>query len=164
MRGDITPTAPLRNHIAIDLGAPPDEVWPLVGNLARFPEYSAGLDAVETTVDADGRCTEYLCRFRAPVEGGEPILHRELMRWYEPERGWASVAEEPNAFGLTDALTLVTMEPQGGGTRLTWAQYYDAADLEMSRAEFDRALADIADHLTRRFGGERVERPGSERT
>ncbi len=155
---NVTPSSPLRNRITVDLDARPDAVWALVGDLSRFPEYSAGLELVEASLDAQGHCTEYLCRFRPLVEGGEGILHREAIRWFEPERGWASVAEEPNAFGLTEALTLVTLEPRDAWTRLTWAQHYEAADLAMMRDEFDRALADIADRLVTRFGGGVVDR------
>jgi Polyketide cyclase / dehydrase and lipid transport len=158
LESPVTPSSPLRNRIRLDLDASPSDVWALVGDLARFPEYSAGLERVDATVDEAGNCTDYLCRFRPPVEGEQPILHRELMRWIEPGRGWASVAEEPNAFGSTDALTLVILEPRDGGSRLTWEQYYEAADLPMLRDEFDRALTDIAARLTERFGGTLTER------
>ena len=158
MSSTITPSAPLHNRIVLDLEASPLEIWALVGDLSRFPEYSAGLEAVEATVDRAGTCTEYLCRFKAPEEGGEPILHREVMRWYEPGRGWASVAEEPNAFGSSDSLTLVTVVERDGGTRLTWDQYYEAADVDMLRGEFDRALTDISQRLIERFGGTLLER------
>lgn len=158
MEPPVTPSAPLRNRIIVDLEASAEDVWALVGNLSRFPEYSAGLDHVDASLDMAGKCTEYLCRFRPPAEGGEPILHRELMRWYEPGRGWASVAEEPNAFGSTDSVTLVTLDPRDGGTRLTWDQYYEAGDVPMMLDEFDRALAEIAERLTGRFGGALIER------
>ena len=52
--------------------------------------------------------------------------------------------------------------PAGGeqptGAVVTFDQYYNAEDLAISRAEFDRALADIAENLIRRFGGRVVER------
>ena len=41
---------------------------------------------------------------------------------------------------------------------MTWEQYYDAADLDMNKAVFDQALADIAERLIARFGGRLVER------
>ncbi len=151
-------SAPLRNRIRIKLEAPVSEVWALIGNLARFPEYSSGLERVEAKVDSSGRCTEYVCRFKPREQGTTGISERNLMRWYEPGRGYASSAEEGNAFGLTNDLNLVTVEPSEDGTILTWDEYYDAQDLEMSRAEFDQAFADIGENLVRRFGGRIIER------
>ncbi len=152
-------SSPLRNRIHVELSAPVSEVWTLIGNLARFPEYSFGIERVEAQVDSSGACTEYVCHFKPREEGGEIIVHRERIRWYEPNRGWASIAEEGNAFGLTDSLTLVTLEPKGQGTILTWSQHYDARDIEIMKAEFDQALfSDIGENVVRRFGGVVVER------
>mgnify|MGYP006366908983 CR=1 FL=1 len=60
------------------------EVWELIGDLSRFPEYSVGLERVEAVHDEEGRCVEYTCYFK-PVEDGvqraggrgrDPGLHR----------------------------------------------------------------------------------------
>lgn len=151
-------SAPLHNRLRVELKAPVSEVWALLGDLSRFPEYSAGLERVEVQKNASGRHTGYVCHFRPQEEGGESILHREIIRWYEPNRGFASISEEPNAFGLTNSLTLMALEPSKQGTLVTWAQYYDAADLDMNRAGFDQALEDITARLVARFGGRAVER------
>lgn len=151
-------SSPLRNRIRVELKAPVSEVWALLGNLARYPEYSSGLEKVEAKVDSSGACTEYVCHFKPQEEGGESVLHREIIRWYEPNRGYASSAEEGNAFGLTNSITLVTVEPSNGDTIMTWSQYYDAQDLNMNKAVFDQALADIGENLVRRFGGRVLER------
>ena len=151
-------TAPLRNRIRVEFKAPVSEVWALIGNLTRFPEYSSGLERVETKEDLSGRCTEYVCYFKPQEEGGESIVERELVRWYEPNRGYASSGEEGNAFGVKNDLNLVILEPSKGGTILTWDEYYDAQDLDMMKAHFDQAFADIAENLIRRFGGAVVTR------
>jgi hypothetical protein len=151
-------SSPLRNRIRVELKAPLSEVWALLGNLARYPEYSFGLEKVEANVDSSGACIEYVCHFKPQEEGGESVVHREIIRWYEPNRGYASSAEEGNAFGLTNDLTLVTIEPANEGTIMTWSQYYEAQDLDMSKAVFDQALADIGENLVRRFGGRVLER------
>lgn len=150
-------SAPLRNRVRVELTAPPAEVWALIGNLERYPEYSAGLSRVDVLRDASGKCTGYVCHFRPQQEGGESLSHREVMRWLEPNRGYASMAAEPNAFGLTNSLTLVTLEPSTAGTALTWSQYYDSQELAMHKAVFDQALADIAQKLVARFGGHLIE-------
>lgn len=151
-------SAPLRNRIRIELDMRVTEVWALIGDLARFPEYSAGLERVEPKFDADGRLVEYVCHFR-PIADGEPgIVESNIMRWYEPGHGHASSGAPGNAFGLTDDLNLVTLEPSPRGTLLTWDEYFDAADVDANRAGFDQAFADAAERLIARFGGRIVER------
>jgi hypothetical protein len=149
--------APLRNRIRIELQASVAEVWALVGNLERYPEYSAGLERVEVTREANGRCTGYVCYFRPQEEAGGSMSHREIVRWFEPNRGYASMAEEPNVFGLANSLTLVTLEESDRGTILTWSQHFDSNDAPAHKAIFEQALADISERLTARFGGRVVE-------
>jgi hypothetical protein len=152
------PSSPLRNRLRVRLDAPTHQVWALVGDLGRFPEYSQGLNSVDAEVDASGACTGYVCHFKPTQEGTEGVVHHERMSWFEPPRGWASIADEDNAFGLIDSLTLVTLEPAEGGTVLTWDQCYEAQDLDTTRAVFDEALDDIGANLVRVLGGEVVER------
>lgn len=151
-------SSPLRNRIRVELSAPVADVWTLIGDLTRFPEYSPGIERVEDKKDTSGACTEYVCYFKPQAEGEEPIRRRELMKWYEPGRGYASMPEEPNAFGLERCLTLVLLEPAGTGTVVTWDEYYDNAGLEAAKAAFDQALGEIGDELARRFGGSVTER------
>jgi len=154
--GSLT-TSPLRNRIRVDLHAPVSRVWELLGDPARYPEYSSGLTRVDPVRDAGGRLTAYVCHFKPQEEGGEELSHREDIRWYGPQRGYASSAEEANAFGLRDDLTLVTLDPSPEGTILKWDVHFDADDLDLHRAAFAYALADIGDQLIRRFGGRFIE-------
>jgi len=140
----------LRNRLRVELKAPATEVWALIGDFSRYPEYSLGLERVEAKLDRNGAPAEYLCHFK----GG--ALHREIIRWYEPNRGYASRGEEPDPSGLKNLLTLVTLTPSDAGTILTWDEYYDAQDLPSRSAEFEQALADIGKNLVARFGGRYV--------
>ena len=151
-------TAPLRNRVRVVLGQPVKEVWALLGDLSRFPEYSAGLERVDAIAGKDGRCTEYVCYFKPRAPGEPAIVERNPMRWFEPGRGYASSGEPNNAFGLRNDVNLMTVEPCPDGTLLTWDEYFDAADVEANRAEFDQALADTAERLIARFGGRVLER------
>jgi hypothetical protein len=47
---------PLRNHIRMEFEASVSEVWELVGDLSRFPEYRMGLERVEVKLDEVRRC------------------------------------------------------------------------------------------------------------
>jgi hypothetical protein len=146
-------SSPLRNRLVVELDAPVSEVWELMGDLSRFPEYSAGLERVEAQVDGDGRCVEYTCYFKPIEEGSEGIVTREIMKWYEPSRGYLSVEAEP---GNTVALT--TLDPIPAGTRVTTDMYFDADELDMYKAALDEALADIAENLIGCFGGRVIDR------
>lgn len=154
--GDFT-SSPLRNRIRLDLEAPVPEVWELVGDLSRFPEYSSGLERVEAVVDGEGRCLEYTCYFKPFEEGAEGAVSRDVMKWYEPGRGYLSV-EAGGTWGGHGTVALTTLDPIGSGTRLTVEIHADSDDLEAMKAHFDEALVDIAENLIARFGGRIAER------
>jgi hypothetical protein len=146
-------SSPLRNRIRVELDAPVSEVWELIGDLSRFPEYSAGLERVEAKQDEDGRCVEYTCYFRPLEEGAEGAVSRDVMQWYEPNRGYLSTEVEG---GNTVAFT--TLDPIPGGTRVTFDMHFDAEDVDATKAVLDSALVDIAENLVARFGGRIAER------
>jgi hypothetical protein len=52
-------TSPLRSRIKLELNAPVFSVWELIGDLSRMPEYSEGLEKVETKLDSNGNCEEF---------------------------------------------------------------------------------------------------------
>lgn len=151
-------SAPLRNHLRLTLNAPVAHVWALVGDLGRLPEYSAGLERIDTKQDAAGALSEYTCHFKPMAEGEPGLVSRDLIRWHEKDRGWASIAEEPNAFGVRNSVHLVTLSPTDEGTTLNWDAHYEADDLDANRIPLDQALADIGERLVARFGGAVVER------
>jgi hypothetical protein len=151
-------SSPLRNRIRIELDASPSDVWALLGDFRRFPEYSSGLERVESKVDATGRPAEFICHFKPLEPGGEPIVSREIVRWWEPNHGYASKSAGGDAFGMTNDLNLVVLEASGMGAIVTMDEYYDAVDLQMMKAHFDEAFADIGTNLARRFGGRIAER------
>jgi uncharacterized membrane protein len=57
--------APLRNRVRVWLQAAPQEVWSLLGDLSRFPEYSFGLERVDVEQDETGNCAAYVCHFKS---------------------------------------------------------------------------------------------------
>lgn len=149
-------SAPMRNQMRVSLDAPVPEVWALVGDIGRLPDYSAGLERVDVKQTAGGAPAEYTCHFKPTEPGGPGAVARDIVRWYVPNRGWASTAAEPNDLGIKSSLHIVTLSSAGGGTLLDWRAHYDAADLETSRTELDKALGDIAQRLIARFGGRMV--------
>jgi hypothetical protein len=145
-------TAPLRHRLELALDAAPAEVWALVGAHERLPEYSAGIERVDVTSDSR------VCHFR-PFDGAEPgLVLREYIRWQAPNVGYAAIAESPNAFGLENDLSIVSIAPTAHGTTFTWEQHYDHPDLPAMRASFGEGLADIGERLVVRFGGRVVGR------
>ncbi len=150
--------APLRNRIRVKLKASVSEVWALMGDLSRLPEYSSGLARVDVGMNTNGMLKDYVCHFKPAEEGGQSIIHRENIRWYEPNRGYASTAEEPNALGMTKTFALMTLEAVGRGTYMTYSMHYEAADLASMKIANEQALEDIGKHLIARFGGQIVER------
>jgi len=153
----LTP-APVRNRLRAVLHAPVPDVWEVVGDLSRMPEYSSGLERVDVTPDTLKAPREFVCHFK-PVDGkGVGGAHRNRVLWHAENGGWASRDEEPNDFGVTNSVHLVTLAPSNDGTLVTWVAHYDATDLETNRAGLDQAFADIGARLVARFGGRVIER------
>jgi Polyketide cyclase / dehydrase and lipid transport len=150
-------SAPLRHRLRVELNAPVSDVWALVGQHARLPEYSAGIASVEVD-QTPGAPRARVCHFRSPDGSGAGPTLRERIRWEAENVGYATSAEPGNAFGLTNSLSLVTVKPASSGTLFTWEEYYDSADLPAARASFDDGIADIAQRLIARFGGRVIDR------
>lgn len=140
--------SPLRNRIRVELDAPVSEVWELMGDLSRFPEYSAGLERVEVEQDDDGRCVEYTCYFKPLEAGSDGAVSRDVMKWYEPNRGYLSVEVVGG-----NTVAFMTLDPILGGTRINYDMHFDAEELDATKAAIDAALVDMAENLIARFGG-----------
>lgn len=153
--------SPLRTRVRLELNSPVGKVWALVGNPGRMPEYSAGLLKVDVGYNGSGNCSEYTCHFLPMQDGGREIVHREIIKWYEPMLGLASVAEEPNEFGLRQSLGLITLEALGDKTILSWEMYFNADNeemLKMNLSAFEKSLnGDISAKLLEKFGGTFLE-------
>ena len=145
--------APLRNRLRVDLRTTIADVWALVGKPERMPSYSVGLERVESKTDAHGNCVEYTCHFKPALPGENGMVSRDIMLWYQANRGWASRSTTSEAFGLSNDLHIVTVEPSTEGALLTWDAYYQAHDLQAMKAHLQEALADIGQNLLQRFGG-----------
>ena len=150
-------SSPLRNRVRVELDAPVSEVWELMGDLSRFPEYSVGLERVEAKTDENGRCIEYTCYFKPFEPGATGAVSRDVMKWYEPNRGYLSV-EVDGTWGGGGTVAHLTLDPIPGGTRVTNDMHFESEDLETAKAHIDEALADIAENLITRFGGRLTER------
>jgi Polyketide cyclase / dehydrase and lipid transport len=148
---------PLRNRMRLELEAPVSEVWELMGDLSRFPEYSEGLERVEAKVDEEGRCTEYTCYFKPVEEGVEGAVSRDVMKWYEPECGYLSVEVDGNT-GTETTVAFMTVDPTPGGSRVTFDMHYDSEDLDAMKTHMDEVYSDMARRLTDRFGGRIIDR------
>lgn len=147
-------SAPVRHRLRVELDAPVPDVWALVGDHTRLPEYSEGIERVVVTNGGDAR----VCYFRPLGGAADGIVLRELIRWQTPSVGYSASAEEPNEFGLSNDLSIVTVVATPRGTMFTWEQHYDHPDLPAMRAGFDQGLADVGQRLVARFGGHVVER------
>nr|WP_299073622.1 SRPBCC family protein [uncultured Allomuricauda sp.] len=158
--------SPLRNRIRLELNAPVAEVWALVGKLERMPEYSSGLEKLDASYDSNNKCTNYTCHFFPMEEGGKVTTHSETIKWYEPNVGFSSIAEEPNILGLKQSLGIVTFEDKGEQTILQWETYFTAENdeiVKMNIMGFEQALnIDISQNLIKKFGGKVLESYTSE--
>jgi hypothetical protein len=87
----------------------------------------------------------------------EGAVSRDVMKWYEPNRGYLSVEVEAS-WGGGGTVAFTTLDAIPRGARLTSDLHFDAEDLDAAKAHLDEALGDIAENLIRRFGGTLTER------
>jgi hypothetical protein len=111
-----------------------------MGDLSRCPEHSVGLERVEVKEDASGRCTEYTCYFQALEEGSNGAVSRDVMKWYEPSRGYLSVEVEGNT-GTEGAVAFMVLDPIVGGTRVNYEMYFDAEDVDTMKPASTRCMS-----------------------
>ncbi len=154
-------SSPLRNSITLELNATAPKVWALLGKLERMPEYSSGLKKVEAKYDDANYCKEFTCTFLPMEEGMPETTHSEIIKWYEPNVGLASIAEEPNLLGLKNSLGILVLKSKDKKTILQWSQHFDGDNtesLKMNIEGFRLALnEDIANNLIKTFGGQILE-------
>ena len=149
--------SPLRNRIKLELNAPIDEVWAVVGDPAKVLIYSSDLSKVETKTDDSGTPTEYTLFYKPCEEtGAEETVHSKVL-WYEANKGWAALDEEPNGYGLQQSLLLITVEQQNNKTIINWNMHYDSESneaLQMLTTSLEQLLkSEIAEQLIKTFGG-----------
>jgi len=149
--------SPLRNRIELELNAPINEVWAVVGEPAKLLIYSSDINKVETKTDGSGKQTEYTCFYKPCEETGvEETVHAKIL-WHETNKAWVALDEEPNAYGLQQSLLLITVEEQGDKTIFSWNMHYDSESnetLQMLPASLEQLLkGEIAQELIQKFGG-----------
>ncbi|MEZ5016508.1 MAG: hypothetical protein R2800_05595 [Flavipsychrobacter sp.] len=153
--------SPLRNRIRLKLNASISEVWALVGKLERMPEYSLGLKRLDANYNNENVCTGYTCHFYPMTEKGEVLSHSETMLWYVHDKGFVTLADEPNVFGLQQSLGVVMLEEEEEDTILQWDVHFTSENDEIIRMNilgFEKALnIDIAQNLIKIFGGSVLE-------
>lgn len=151
--------SPARNRLVIVLNRSIKDVWSLVGDPANMPVYSPGLDRV-TKKSAGGKCIQYTCYFKPLNRNEAGYVHTENMLWQKENCGWASRMPEPNEYGYTGYLSLLTLEKEGEKTKMTWAMTCNHESAEMIRINKERlfqAFKGIGQQLVKTFGGSVVE-------
>ncbi len=150
----------LRNRLKLELIAPIDEVWALVGDPANMPKYSEGLEKVETQFDMKGNCTGYTCFFKPMPDENEGIVHHTSIAWHEENKGWASIDPDDNPFGMLQSLSLMTLAPNNGNTIFIWQFHFNCENEDMinfNKGGYKKALDDISERLIKQFGGTQLE-------
>ena len=110
---DFADTAPVRFEASEVVTSSPAEVWDVLCDHARWPEWMGSLKRVTPMSEpASG-----VGSTREVVLSGGLAFQEEFIAWDEPER-WAFTGVEgpPVAVGLVER---VTLEPVDGGTRVT---------------------------------------------
>ncbi len=126
--------------------APPDEVWPLVGQAERWSEWAgftrASLER-EGSPDRDGVGA---IRHFAVGPGGS---REEVLEWEPPSHLAYTIVR---GFPVRNYRADVRLDPDGGGTRITWTATFDEryrGSGPVMRLAVDRILRHFVARLAR---------------
>ena len=130
--------------------APPEVVWPLLGEARRWCEWSfltaSGLER-DGSPDPDG--VGAVRRFTRNGVGSR----EEVVAWDPPHHLAYRIL---SGFPVRDYRSDVTLEPAGGGTRIEWAGSYDLrwpGTGRLLQAVLPRMMQRFADDLARHADG-----------
>lgn len=149
--GDLA-RSPLQNEVRVTLDASLEDVWKFVSDHQSLPDYSVGIKHVSLHGSCEGPSGGAGCVRTCEFHEGPPLDEKIVL--VDAPVAIATSAVEPNDYGLTKDLTLVTLTSLAEGrTEYRWRQYYEHPDVEAMKPIFDEALADIARRLEARFNG-----------
>lgn len=147
--------SPLRNSIKIELNVPINDVWRVIANPVNIFSNCCGVNAVKSKIDDSGKCIEYTINYNS--EGGDDMVARSTMVWYEPCQGWASLDNDPHPMGFKESLLLITIEQKEEKSVLNWSMHYDIENdeiLQMFIIGLEQLLKEeIAQLFIQKFGG-----------
>lgn len=136
---------------AVDIARPVEQVWPVVVDRRRDPEWRGECVAMELL---EGEATEPGAVFREVIRVGprevEAVLHLEEV---EPPRRVVFSGTEPAWLPSTNTLTLT---PTDGGCRVSFASraevrgpwsFTEPVFRWLFQRSLDRELANLRDHL-----------------
>ena len=114
------------------LAAPPERVWPLLADAARWPEWMPGVETSRVTsdrVEGTGRRQ----RLERAWGGRRGEVDLEITEWEPPRRiGWLHLGErlggKQQGFAR-DIRTRVTLEPAGGGSEIAFEGSWEPVGL-----------------------------------
>lgn len=119
---DFVDTAPIRITTVVTAKATPEEVWAVMADNERWPEWFEGMKSCRTTSDASGGV------------GSTRFVHVDLFRvnerfvaWDPPHR-WAFTILDVNLPGVVSVVEHALIEPVGtGDTRVTYVMASEVA-------------------------------------
>lgn len=140
--------APLQLTKAVKIAAGPEEVFAKLTDYAAMPGWFPGMTEVVTDNSAaeaeNGTGAVRVCSF-GPERMTEDIV------LFEPPAKLAYAVRDGNFMGMSGHLALITVEPEEGGSLVTWRQFFEHPDAEafneQGGAMLEAALNNVSSHF-----------------
>lgn len=120
-------------HSQIHIDAPPERVWAVLTDFARYPDWNPFILRLQGTPETGARL-----EVRIQPVGGQAMTFRPTVLQAEPGHalGWLGHLAVP---GLFDGAHRFTLEPlDGGGTRLRQDERFSGILVGLFKARLDR--------------------------
>jgi uncharacterized protein YndB with AHSA1/START domain len=126
--------------------APPDELWPLVGEAERWAQWAGFTRA---TLERPGHPEPQGVGALRHFSVGPGGSREEVLEWEPPHHLAYTIVK---GFPARDYRATVRLEPDGDGTRITWTATFDErfpATGQLVRFSVDRILRHFVSRLVR---------------
>ncbi len=142
---DYYTSAPLQMTKSAELPATPEEVFSTLADYTAMPEWFPGMSAVKVdnadTQTENGAGAVRVCSF-----GPEQSMTEDIVLFDAPEKLGYTIRDR-NFMGMSNHFALVTVETKGGGSLLSWHQFFDHPDPEAFKAQGGAMLEGALENL-----------------
>ncbi|MDJ0752808.1 MAG: SRPBCC family protein [Ardenticatenaceae bacterium] len=147
--------APLQLEKTAELNWPAACVFDLLADHKKWPRLFPWLTGIQVdnthALIADGLGARRICHF-----GNGMVLEEVIVSW-DPDRSYAYAGiDDSHPFGMTDHVAVVTCEPVGQQTYLSWVHYFHHPNPPAMREQLKETMNAVMESLINNCGGRQI--------
>lgn len=148
-------SAPLQITKTVDLPASPETVFATLADYAAMPSWFPGMSALRidsSSARGEGEGVVRVCSF-----GPAQSMTEDIVLFDAPKK-LAYAIRDGNFMGLSGHFALISVEPKGDGSLLTWHQFFNHPDPEAFKVQGEAMLDGAFENLLVHYAAISVDR------